>query len=631
MDMSKFREMFLSEAKEHLQRMNELLPQLEQDPGDRDAIDNLFREAHSVKGMAASMGYERTTALTHRLEDTMSACRKKGEMPPDVFAPLQAGFDLLAGLLEDLEAGREERADDLPAAAPLPAMAAAVATTPAVAAPAAAAGDLQVTVYFAADAVAAAARALLILRELAGLGTVVSSQPSEEELFRGGGGAELKIRLCSERAPGAIRETLQGMSDVERVEIAESAASRETPTFQQRRDDKIRSVRIGTDLLDRFIALTGELITNRYILQTSLREERWSDLHAGLEQQVRLINTLHHYVLRSRMIPLESVTGRLPRLVREVCRATGKEVTLRIEGADIELDRALIEGLADPLMHLVRNAIDHGIDKKGEVAVRAWREQDQALLEVADNGRGIDPAAIGRKAVEKGLLSAAQIQAMRPAELLKLICLPGFSTAGQVTEISGRGVGMDVVKSAMEQLGGTLSIDSAPGCGTRIRLKLPLSVTIINLLLVECAGHRLGIPFTRLVRTEEISRAEIRVEGRQTVATIGGEDLPILSLRKILALPAQHPGPSVSILVTEARGRRVALVVDRMAGQRQAFVKSLGYPLDRLPGVCGATVLGDGSVIFILDPQTLLEGRPGRPTGRKERSHDVQPVDGRAA
>ncbi len=630
MDMGKFREMFLSEAKDHLHRMNELLPQLERDPGDRDAIDNLFREVHSVKGMAASMGYERTTALTHRLEDTMSACRKKGEMPQEVFAPLQAGFDLLAGLLEDLEAEREERGIDLSVAAAIPAIAFAVATTPAAPASIAAAGDLQLTVHFAADAVLPAARALLILRELADLGTVVSSQPTEEELVQGGGGAELNICLRSERASGEIQEILQGMSDVERVVIAEGA-NREAPTFQQRRDDKVRSVRIGTDLLDRFVALTGELITNRYILQASLREERWSDLHSGLEQQVRLINTLHHYVLRSRMIPLENITGRLPRLVREVCRATGKEVTLRLEGADIELDRALIEGLADPLMHLVRNAIDHGIDGQGEVAVRAWREQDKVLLEVADNGRGIDPAAIGRKAVERGLLAAAQLQAMPPAELLKLICLPGFSTAAQVTEISGRGVGMDVVKSAMDQLGGTLSIDSAPGCGTRFLLKLPLSVTIINLLLVECAGHLLGIPFTRLLRTEEISRSEIRVEGRQTLANIGGEDVPILSLRKILALPAQPPGPSVSVVLTEARSRRIALVVDRIAGQRQAFVKSLGYPLDQLPGVCGATVLGDGSVIFILDPQTLLEGLRSRPAGRKERSHDVQPVDGRAA
>jgi two-component system chemotaxis sensor kinase CheA len=243
----------------------------------------------------------------------------------------------------------------------------------------------------------------------------------------------------------------------------------------------------------------------------------------------------------------------------------------------------------------------------------------------------MDPAFISRRAVEKGLISPTQAKAMRPADALQLICFPGFSTAAQVTEISGRGVGMDVVKSAMENLGGVLAIDSAPGQGTRFRLKLPLSVAIINLLLVECAGHRIGIPFTRLLRAQEIDRSEISTRGRQAVATIGEEEVPLLSLRKILGLPAQAPGAAVPIVLTEARHRRVALVVDRLAGQRQAFVKTLGFPLDHLPGVSGATVLGDGSVIFIIDPQTLLDGRPSRPPGGKECGHELQPADGRAA
>ncbi len=630
MDMTKFREMFLSEAKEHLQKMNALLPLLGTDPKDRKNIDALFREIHSVKGMAASMQYERTSALTHQMEDLMSGCRRQGEIPESAFGPLQAGFDLLEGLIEDIEAHREERSiadftldeesPEVSAAGQPPALSS--PTRPQI-------NTFSVIVTFAADAVAPAARAMLALRELAGLGMIIDSQPTEEQLTRGAKLGELTVQVHSERSPAEIQRKLQAMSDVERVRV--TTADRQVPSFVSRREDRVRSVRITTDLLDRFIDLTGELITNRYILQTALREERWQDLGLGLDDQVRLINTLHHHVLRSRMLPLETVTGRLPRLVRELCRTTGKKVSLRLEGQEIELDRTLIEGLSDPLMHLIRNAIDHGIETAGEIHVRASREQDQVVLEVADNGRGIDAAVIRRRAIEKELVSVAQAEAMRDADALQLICLPGFSTVDRVTEISGRGVGMDVVKSAMEHLGGSLSIESAPGRGTCFRLKLPLSVAIINLLLVECEGHRFGIPFTRLVRAEEIARTEIGSRGRQAVATIAGEEVPLLSLRKILGLPPVAPGKSVSVVVTEARRRRVALVVDRLVGQRQAFVKTLAFPLNHLPGVSGATILGDGSVIFIIDPQTMLAGRPGRPTGRKESSHDLPPADGRAA
>ncbi len=636
MDMSKYREMFLSETREHLQKMNDLLAGLAPNPAEREGIDALFREVHSVKGMAASMGYERTTALAHHLEDLMDSCRREGLVPAAAIGRLQTGFDLLEGLVEDLEGNRPERetASFLqagPTGADEPAPAAgeppAGGPTDPLETPPAAPDLLQVVVKFVAGTTAPAARALLVLRELGRLGQVVASRPEEEELARGGALDGVTVQVKTGRTAAEVREILLRMSDVERVSLS---AGGDAP-FQSRREDAVRSVRINTELLDRFIDLTGELITNRYILQSALREKRWPELREGLDQQVRLIGTLHHYVLRARMMPLESITGRLPRLVRELCRRTGKNAALRLEGQEVELDRAIMEGLADPLMHLVRNAVDHGIEQRGEVLVRAWRDKDQVLLEVADNGRGMDPAVLCRTAADKGLITPAQAKSMRPADALHLVCLPGFSTAASITETSGRGVGMDVVKSAVESLGGSLVIESAAGQGTRFLLKMPLSVAIINLLLVECAGHVLGIPFTRLLRAEELARTEVRARGKQAVATIGGEEVPLLSLRKILGLPTQAPGETVSLVLTEARGRRVALVVDRLAGQRQAFVKSLGFPLDRLPGVSGATVLGDGSVIFIIDPQTLLEGKPGRLTGRKERSHDLHPVDGRAA
>jgi two-component system chemotaxis sensor kinase CheA len=463
-----------------------------------------------------------------------------------------------------------------------------------------------VTVELAADAAAPAARGLLVLRELARFGTLLESAPGEAELRQGRGALRLQASLLTAEAPARVEAAVGAMADVASVSVAVASRSEATRPVS---GEGGRTVRVRTELLDRFVDLAGELITHRYMLQAAAQQERWGEVREGIDQLRRLVGDLHHHVLQVRMMPLESITGRLPRLVRDLCRKSGKEVRLRVEGEKIELDRAILEELADPLIHMVRNAVDHGIARSGTVTVRARREKDLALLEVADDGRGIDPAAIRRKAVEKGLLTPAQAERLRDRDALLLVCAPGFSTAAEVTETSGRGVGMDVVKSAVESLGGTLAIDSAVGAGTRIRLRLPLSVAIIQVLLVECAGHTLGLPVTRVRRTLELERAQVRAGGRQVVADLDGETVPLVPLGKMLGLPAAVPRGTLPVVLSEHRGRSLGLVVDRLVGQREVFVKSLAFPLDRLAGVGGATVLGDGSVVFIIDPQALVEER----------------------
>jgi two-component system chemotaxis sensor kinase CheA len=626
MDMSKYRGMFLSETQEHLRSMARLVVTLEKNPADREGIDSLFRAAHSIKGMAASMGYEQTAQLAHHLEDLIDGFRKGGAVSAAAIDRLLAGVDLLEGLLEDVAAEQPEReVDSFLSAAVVPAETASppapVAPTPAPAAPPEEPSEpgsgrpLQVVVELAADAAAPAARALLLLREMGRLGTLLKSVPTEEELGQGGASHRLEAWLLTDQPPVRIQEELAAMADVERVSLA-ADRRREPPRLSQR-DESGRTVRVRTELLDRFINLTGELITNRYMLQTAFRETRWTEAGEALEQLRRLITDLHHHVLQVRMMPLESITGRLPRLVRELCRKSGKNVDLRVTGEEVELDRAILEELADPLVHLVRNAVDHGIEASGAVSVHAWREKDLVLLEVADDGRGMDPAAIRRKALEKGMLTPAQAKAMQDRDILQLVCRPGFSTATEITETSGRGVGMDVVKTAVENLGGGLDIQSEPGRGTRFLLKLPLSVAIIQILLVECAGHTVGIPITRVLRTLDVAREDVRSSGRQMVISFEEETVPLLSLRKMLQLPARLSfRGSLPVVVAEGRRRKVGLVVDRLVGQREVFVKSLAFPLDRLPGVHGATVLGDGSVIFIIDPQSLLEQQPGAPAAR---------------
>ena len=640
LDMAKFLQIFLSDGREHLHAMSQLLIDLEESQQPEEQIRELFRHAHSIKGMAASMGFQRTADLAHFLEDRIDALRQGTTSADGELDRLLAGTDLMTGLLDDIDEGRPERdiepflkyqqeAAAKPPSPPEPLPQTEETPAPAepeieelsleevtVAEPAAeSSGDvLEVTVSLSTDAVAPAARTLLILKELEAVGRVLSSKPSREQIASGGATRQLDVRLQTEQDAGGLQQHLEEMSDVAQVRVERS--QEKAARFMRRRDDLQRTVRVRTELLDQFINLTGELITNRNMLQSAWKDERWEDLQTGLDRLYRHISNLHHDVLQLRMMPLASITGPLPRIVRDLARKQNKNITLELDGTEVELDRAILEELSDPLLHMVRNAVDHGIEQAGTISIKAWREKDLVLLEVKDNGRGMDPAALRRKAVDKGLLTESQARALPEREVLQLICHPGFSTAGQVTELSGRGVGMDVVKSAVENLGGSLLIRSVLGQGTAFLLKLPLSVAIIKILLVECAGHQLGVPLTRVQRALDVSRQDITTSGKQLVLAYGDEILPLISLRKALELPPASPQETVSVVITEARGRRIALVVDRFAGQKETFVKSLEFPINRLSGISGATVMGDGNIIFIIDPPAILEERRGQ-TGRQ--------------
>lgn len=627
MDMTRYRELFLSETREHLGRMGRLLVALEQAPADRETLDALFREAHSVKGMAASMGYEQTALLAHHLEDALDAFRQGGGVPATAVDRLLTGLDLLEGLLEDLQAGQPERdiaafvatpvateagedvltpVDSIDDAAtendgPVPA-----ATVPTALLPVPPVGVvIQVTVELAGDAVAPAARGLLILRELERAGEILTATPTSESLRQGGACRQVQAWLRTAVAKPRLEAALRAIADVDKVTFVDDRRTLGGP----RSGAAGRSVRVRTDLLDQVVNLSGELLTRRYMLQRSLAERDWSGLAAALEQTTRLIDNLHHQALQVRLVPFESVTGRLPRLVRDLARKTGKQVEFRLTGGEVGLDRLILEELADPLMHLVRNAVDHGIAGHGAVTVAARREKDLVLIEVSDTGRGIDAQALRREAVARGLLAPAQAGQLSDREALMLVCVPGFSTAHKVTDTSGRGVGMDVVKSAVEKLGGTLDIQSVPGAGSCFRMRLPLSMAIIKILLVGCGGQTLALPLTRVQRTLELPAEAVRPSGRRRCFRHDDAEVELVALGDLLGLAAAPAADSLYVVLTEARGRRTGLLVDQFLGQRDAFIKHPGFPLDRLPGMSGATVLADGSVVFILDPQPLLEER----------------------
>ncbi len=597
MDMSKYKAMFLNEAREHLQKMSALLVSVEAEPGNSNRIDALFREAHSIKGMAASMGYAQTADLAHYLEDYLDIFRQQGKIEAIAIDRLLAGVDLLENLIEDIDADRPERGVaafcqcDTGATDPEPEIVAEEA-------------KLQISLHLHDRVAAPSARMLVLFRQLSTLGRVQSCEPSEEMILRGGEVRQLKAQLLTRQDAESIKACFAGYSEIARIEVGvpqEKGADSTMTTGA--------TVRVGTDLLDRFIGLTGELITNRYMLESAAGEKDWGLVKDGLGSLARLVKDLHHQVLQVRMMPIDSVTGRLPRLVRDLARKSGKEIRFELEGTGIELDRAILEELTDPLVHMVRNAVDHGIEQQGTLTVRAWRQRDQVMLQVADNGRGMDPALLRSRAVEKGLISPAQAEVMRDYDALQLVCLPGFSTADQVSATSGRGVGMDVVKAAVEKLGGVLHIDAAAQRGTRFTLKLPLSVAIIRVLLVKVDRHQVALPLTRVLQTIEIERRQIQTSGKKRVFSHQEELLPLISLRRILGLPRPVAAEQLAVVITEVLGRKIGLVVDGFAGQTEVFVQSLTTPLERLRGLGGATILGGGRIVFILDIQGMLERR----------------------
>jgi len=602
MDIEKFKQMFLAEADDHLEQMAETLVQLDSDPEDHDAIDSLFRSAHSIKGMAATMEHATTAKLAHHLEDRLDDCRTRKRISGAEIDWLLEATDLLELLLDDIRHERSERdvsgfmastpAKSLPPETPL--------TAPTVSTDKA----IIIQIELNSDVVIPGVRLLVILKKLAEFGTVINSLPTDTDLLINDTTRQLEIYLESEATTEQLQATLQKFKEIEIINFPKQIKLRQKNT-----KNSGKTVRVSTELLDRLISLTGELITNRYKLEGGIEASDWGGIETGVGQLSRLVKNLHHQVLQVRMVTLEGLIGRLTRTIHDLSRSSGKTTHLKVTGEDIKLDRAIVEAISDPLMHMVRNSIDHGIDATGTIFIKAWREKDQIHIQVADDGSGINTDKVRQQALERGLISAAQAKTIRPYDLLQLICQPGFSTATNVSETSGRGVGMDVVKTAVEQIGGIVLIESQPAKGTKITLKLPLSLAIIRVLMVTCADSKLALPITRVIQTLELTPTDIQSSGKQLMIQYQQELLPMVSLRKAINAPKGGSTEQIPVIITEVLGRKIALVVDQLVGQQEIFVQRLPEPFDQIRGYSGASILGDGEIVFLLDLQSLFARR----------------------
>jgi len=374
-----------------------------------------------------------------------------------------------------------------------------------------------------------------------------------------------------------------------------------------------QTVAVKTALLDGFLDTTGELITVKHRLTELARSSGNLEFSAALQALDKYLRTLHDQVMAVRLLPLSVVTERFPRMVRDLARSAGKEITFSIQGAEIELDRSILDHIGDPLAHILRNAVDHGIETPGErvqqgktpagrIRVVVTREKDQVVIRIDDDGRGMDPEKIAADAVAKGFLSREKLAGLSPEEKLQLICQPGFSTAEKITAVSGRGVGMDVVRAAIQSMGGTLTMLSETGTGSSFLLRLPLTIAIINVLLVKTGGLTLAIPLTAVERTLELHSSELAESDGERSFYLNEETLPLIPLNRIFNIKsAPRQIEPVQVFVTVVKGRKIALQVDQLLGNQEVFVKALPRPLGVLKGINGATLLGSGEVVFILD------------------------------
>jgi two-component system chemotaxis sensor kinase CheA len=544
MEMSQYRDLFISESREYLGTVNQLLVGLEKNADDRETIDALFRVAHSIKGMAASMGYADITELAHKMEDLMDRVRKGTLVFNAGIADLLlAGADLLDAMVNDLAKGGSGGSDI----------------------------------------------ASLVER-------LVSYSPE---------GDSAMPRQIMATPPITALETAPVLAAGSRLPPIKGSE------FQQ-------TIRVKTQVLDRLMNITGELITNKHGLMTVAREVASEKLDYAVNELSKLLRGLHDEVMQVRMTPFAAIADRFPRVIRDLAKQSGKEVAFEVVGKEIELDRGILEELSDPLVHIMRNAVDHGVELpaerraagkplKGSISLAVRREQDMVVVTVEDDGMGMDPARLIAAALEKGIITQEEGERMSPREAFMLTCIPGFSTAREITDVSGRGVGMDAVRTKIQGLGGIVSVESEAGKGSRITLKLPLTIAIINVLLAICDRLLVAVPVTNILRTLEIRQDMIFGQDRRKVFYLDNEPVPLVSLNHLFGgQSAPFNSDMVPLFISEIKGRKVGLTVDRFLGQREVFVKPLGRPLTGLRGVAGAAMLGAGEIVFILDIANLI-------------------------
>ncbi len=679
MDTNQYMEMFLDESREHLDSLDDGLMTLEKDPSELSILNDIFRNAHTLKGMSATMGYTKIAELTHDMENILDALRKEQmEVTEDIIDTLLKCGDSLRQMVESIgEGGSEDVVDISEVAAKLsallkgesPANVAAAAPSAKVV-PAELDNSMEysdtdrevikkakdsglqafhVKVTLVENCILKSARSYMVMNTLDQMGDVIKSVPPAEDLEQEKFEHAFDVAIVTDAEAKAIEEALMSISEIEKVEVTDAAKEMEAaaapspapaagalpvpaaskaavPADKKTKalapEKKLRSgqsVRVDIEKLDTLLNLVGELVINKVRLGQIGTTHRLTELTETLEQMDRVTTDLQTVVMKVRMVPVGQVFNRFPRMVRDLAKELDKDINLTIEGEETELDRTVIDEIGDPLMHLLRNSLDHGIEhpddreakgkpRTGEVGLIARHEGNNVVIMVTDDGSGIDAEVIRRKAVEKGMISQDEADNLSDADAVRLIFLPGFSTAEKITDVSGRGVGMDVVRSKIESLGGHVDVETKIDEGSVFKIKLPLTLAIIQALLVRVEQEMYAIPLGSIDRTINITQEDIKTVQNKEVIVLRGQIIPIIRLGDVLNVPREEgeEHDDIFVVVVHIGERKAGIVVDTLIGQQEIVIKTLGKLLAGLKVISGATVLGDGRVALILDVSALM-------------------------
>ncbi|HEU4965125.1 MAG TPA: chemotaxis protein CheA [Bacilli bacterium] len=693
MDMNQYLEMFIEESKEHLQAINDHLLELEQAPQSLDIVNVVFRSAHTLKGMAATMGYENMAHLTHEMENGLDLMRNgKLEVTGDVMDVLFRCVDNLEGQLTAIiESGSDAGVDFQPqveqlkllvAGKPLTAAGNGSAQTENVATAEAAGASVggldfneyeatilqqshqngfsvyKITIRLTENCLLRAARAYMVYDAYERVGEIIKSEPHVEDLEQEKFDKEFVIVLVSQKEADTLRTIGLGVSEVGEVEVvavettsvasAEVAAAAapavtvapeaknepqpdkaaapkqatKAPAQQEGKKMQLgKSVRVDIERLDVLMNLFSELVIDRTRLEQIARDLGNPDLVETVEHMTRVSTDLQNLVMTIRMVPVETVFNRFPRMVRDLARDLNKKIDFVIRGQETELDRTVIDEIGDPLVHLLRNSLDHGLESPdmrkqrgksevGRVELVALNSGNHVFIEITDDGNGIDRDKVLKKAMDNGIVDAFAADNMTDAQVFDLLFHSGFSTADKISDVSGRGVGLDVVKTKIESLGGRVVVQSTLGEGTKFSIQLPLTLSILPAMLVQVAEEKYAIPLSSIIETAIIRKEDIKKVHKQAVIDFRGRVVPLLYLEDVFSIPREEKQDleEENVVIVRKGDKMAAMVVDSFIGQQEVVLKSLGkYLTGGVVAISGATILGDGQVALIMDCNALIQ------------------------
>lgn len=684
MDMNQYLDMFIEESKEHLQAINANLLLLENDPENIQIVNEIFRSAHTLKGMSATMGFEDMASLTHETENVLDMIRNhKLTITSDIMDVIFQSVDLIEGMVMNIMEGGDGSADVSALVKKLRAIVAgdfsavetAAAAEAAAEAPAgkeAAGSERQhnldefaltvlkqskeaghnlfwIKVTLDEGCVLKAARAYMVFDQLESMGDVIKSTPAVEEIENERFDRSFELVYVTMQPADKIRQTIANISEIREVEMEplqlkepaakaeqevkqakEQAAASAAPAVEKKPEapagglKKVstagKTIRVDIERLDVLMNLFSELVIDRGRLEQLAREIGKSELQETVEHMSRISGDLQNIILTMRMVPVEQVFNRFPRMIRDLAKDLNKKVNLEIFGAETELDRTVIDEIGDPLVHLLRNSLDHGIEspaerkkagkpEEGTIFLRAYHSGNHVFIEVKDDGAGINKEKVLKKAIERGIVNPANADSMTDKQIYELLFASGLSTAEVISDISGRGVGLDVVKSKIESLGGSVSVDSVRGQGTTFLIQLPLTLSIISAMLVQVQNEKYAVPLSSIIETAVFRKDQIMMAHRQQVIDFRGRVVPLVSLQDIFQVPDAGVGSDdeVAVVIVRKGEKMAGLVVDSFIGQQEIVLKSLGKYLVNVFAISGATILGDGQVALIIDCNALIK------------------------